>query len=149
MNNLVKLFFIRSMGQSDLEAVVAIEQLNSKSPWSKNQFSHCVEWTQVIVVSNAVVGFAVVVEMGDQAELQNISIHPDHKELGLGEELLDYVMRELPKKIGQIYLEVRVSNFSAINLYTKIGFAQVGQRRDYYATEYGREDALLMSRSLC
>jgi ribosomal-protein-alanine N-acetyltransferase len=46
-------------------------------------------------------------------------------------------------------LEVRVSNFSAINLYTKIGFAQVGQRRDYYATEYGREDALLMSRSSC
>ena len=149
MSNLVKLFFIRSMDQSDLEAVIAIEQLNSKSPWSKNQFLHCVEWTQVIVVSNAVVGFAVVVAMGDQAELQNISIHPDHRELGLGEKLLDYVMRELPKKIGQIYLEVRVSNFSAINLYTKIGFAQVGQRRDYYATDYGREDALLMSRSLC
>jgi ribosomal-protein-alanine N-acetyltransferase len=137
------------MGQGDLEAVVAIEQLNSKSPWSKNQFLQCIEWTLVVVVDNTVVGFAVVLEVVDQAELQNISIHPDHKELGLGEELLDYVIKGLPKKINQIYLEVRVSNFSAIRLYNKIGFVEIGQRRGYYSTEYGREDALLMSRPLC
>ena len=137
------------MGQGDLEAVVAIEQLNSKSAWSKNQFLQCIEWTLVVVVDNTVVGFAVVLEVVDQAELQNISIHPDHKELGLGEELLDYVIKGLPKKINQIYLEVRVSNFSAIRLYNKIGFVEIGQRRGYYSTEYGREDALLMSRPLC
>lgn len=149
MNNLVKNFFIRPMGQGDLEAVVAIEQLNAKSPWSKKQFLQCVAWTLVVVVDNIVVGFVVVVGVVDQAELQNISIHPDHKELGLGEELLDHVINGLPKQIDQIYLEVRVSNFSAIRLYNKIGFVEVGQRRDYYSTEYGREDALLMSRSLC
>jgi ribosomal-protein-alanine N-acetyltransferase len=137
------------MGQGDLEAVVAIEQLNAKSPWSKKQFLQCIEWTQVIVVDNAVLGFSVVVDVVDQAELQNISMHPNHKRLGLGEELLDYVIQRLPEQINQIYLEVRVSNSSAIRLYNKIGFVEVGQRRGYYSTEYGREDALLMSRSLC
>lgn len=149
MNNLPRSFCIRPIGQTDIEAVVAIEALNSKSPWSKNQFQQCIQWTQVMVLENTVVGFAVVVEVVDQAELQNISLHPDHVGVGLGSEFLDTVIERLPAQINQIYLEVRVSNFSAIRLYSKAGFAEIGQRRGYYATEYGREDALLMSRSLC
>ena len=149
MNNPPRSFCIRQMGQTDMEAVVAIEALNSKSPWSENQFHQCIQWTQVMVLKNTVVGFAVVVEVVDQAELQNISLHPDHVGVGLGSEFLDTVIERLPAQINQIYLEVRVSNFSAIRLYNKAGFAEIGQRRGYYATEYGREDALLMSRSLC
>ncbi|MFT6043553.1 MAG: ribosomal-protein-alanine N-acetyltransferase [Porticoccaceae bacterium] len=149
MNNPPRSFCIRQMGQTDMEAVVAIEALNSKSPWSENQFHQCIQWTQVMVLKNTVVGFAVVVEVVDQAELQNISLHPDHVGVGLGSEFLDTVIERLPAQINQIYLEVRVSNFSAIRLYSKAGFAEIGQRRGYYATEYGREDALLMSRSLC
>jgi ribosomal-protein-alanine N-acetyltransferase len=42
-------------------------------------------------------------------------------------------------------LEVRVSNFSAIRLYLNYGFIEVGRRRDYYRTEFGREDAILMT----
>ena len=137
------------MGQTDMEAVVAIEALNSKSPWSENQFHQCIQWTQVMVLDNTVVGFAVVAEVVDQAELQNISLHPDHVGVGLGSEFLDTIIERLPAQISQIYLEVRVSNFSAIRLYSNAGFAEIGQRRGYYATEYGREDALLMSRSLC
>jgi ribosomal-protein-alanine N-acetyltransferase len=38
-----------------------------------------------------------------------------------------------------------VSNFSAIRLYFNYGFIEVGRRRDYYRTEYGREDAILMT----
>ena len=149
MNNPPRSFCIRQMGQTDMEAVVAIEALNSKSPWSENQFHQCIQWTQVMVLKNTVVGFAVVVEVVDQAELQNISLHPDHVGVGLGSEFLDTIIERLPAQINQIYLEVRVSNFSAIRLYNKAGFAEIGQRRGYYATEYGREDALLMSRSLC
>ena len=137
------------MGQTDIEAVIAIETLNSKSPWSENQFQQCLQWTQVLVLDDTVVGFAVVAEMIDQAELQNISLHPDHSGVGLRSELLDTVIERLPAKINQIYLEVRVLNFSAIRLYSKAGFTEIGQRRSYYATEYGREDALLMGYSLC
>ncbi|MBT5003690.1 MAG: ribosomal protein S18-alanine N-acetyltransferase [Porticoccaceae bacterium] len=149
MNNLPKSLCIRPMGQTDIEAVIAIETLNSKSPWSENQFQQCLQWTQVLVLDDTVVGFAVVAEMIDQAELQNISLHPDHSGVGLGSELLDTVIERLPAKINQIYLEVRVLNFSAIRLYSKAGFTEIGQRRGYYATEYGREDALLMGYSLC
>ena len=45
-------------------------------------------------------------------------------------------------------LEVRVSNFSAIEMYSSLGFEVDGKRRDYYPAHDGREDALLMSRHL-
>ena len=39
-------------------------------------------------------------------------------------------------------LEVRASNVPAISLYEKLGFAEVGRRKNYYRNP--REDALIM-----
>jgi ribosomal-protein-alanine N-acetyltransferase len=46
------------------------------------------------------------------------------------------------------FLEVRVSNLAAIALYTSEGFCEVGLRRGYYPGVHGREDAVIMARSL-
>ncbi|MEQ8952971.1 MAG: ribosomal-protein-alanine N-acetyltransferase, partial [Gammaproteobacteria bacterium] len=46
------------------------------------------------------------------------------------------------------FLEVRPSNNSAIALYKSMGFVQIGQRKNYYPGVNGREDAILMSRTL-
>ena len=48
----------------------------------------------------------------------------------------------------QIFLEVRVSNAAATSLYLDFGFKQIGVRKDYYQLPEGKEDALLMSKSL-
>jgi ribosomal-protein-alanine N-acetyltransferase len=47
-----------------------------------------------------------------------------------------------------MFLEVRASNASAIALYEKRGFAEVGLRRNYYPTAKGSEDAILMALDL-
>ena len=49
---------------------------------------------------------------------------------------------------NKIFLEVRVSNAAATNLYLDFGFKQIGVRKDYYRLPEGKEDALLMSKSL-
>ena len=46
----------------------------------------------------------------------------------------------------RIFLEVRVSNSQAVAFYQSMGFKAVGQRRDYYRTDDGREDAIVMER---
>ena len=46
------------------------------------------------------------------------------------------------------FLEVRVSNDRAISLYRSLGFTQIGERSNYYPGDAGREDALILSRSL-
>ena len=48
----------------------------------------------------------------------------------------------------KVFLEVRVSNVAATNLYLDFGFKQIGIRKDYYGLPEGKEDALLMSKSL-
>jgi ribosomal-protein-alanine N-acetyltransferase len=48
-----------------------------------------------------------------------------------------------------LWLEVRVGNLRAIEVYEAQGFAQVGLRKKYYPAVNGlREDAIVMSRSL-
>jgi ribosomal-protein-alanine N-acetyltransferase len=47
-----------------------------------------------------------------------------------------------------VFLEVRPSNAAARRLYADNGFNEVGLRRNYYPASKGREDALIMARSL-
>ena len=45
-----------------------------------------------------------------------------------------------------LWLEVRVGNTRARQVYERHGFRQVGQRKNYYASGHGqREDALVMN----
>jgi ribosomal-protein-alanine N-acetyltransferase len=43
---------------------------------------------------------------------------------------------------------VRPSNGAARRLYDKLGFNEIGVRRDYYPAERGREDALILAKQL-
>jgi ribosomal-protein-alanine N-acetyltransferase len=47
-----------------------------------------------------------------------------------------------------VFLEVRPSNVSARTLYEDEGFNELGCRRDYYPAGDGREDALILARTL-
>jgi ribosomal-protein-alanine N-acetyltransferase len=47
-----------------------------------------------------------------------------------------------------LFLEVRQSNKYARLLYANEGFNELGTRRDYYPTTAGREDALILARTL-
>jgi ribosomal-protein-alanine N-acetyltransferase len=48
--------------------------------------------------------------------------------------------------VHSLWLEVRISNQRAIDIYTAFGFVQDGVRRDYYPAQSGvREDAVVMS----
>ena len=46
------------------------------------------------------------------------------------------------------YLEVRPSNAAALRLYARSGFVEIGRRRGYYPAADGREDAIVMRRTL-
>ena len=135
----------RSMQNDDLQDLLTIEHMNSFSPWTSNQFTEAHNYIYVLLCETAVIGFVALTQSYDQAELQNFSIHRDYQNLGYGRRLLDFAFQHLSRDVKQIFLEVRVSNFSAIRLYHNLGFEEIGNRRDYYQTEFGREDALIMT----
>jgi ribosomal-protein-alanine N-acetyltransferase len=93
-----------------------------------------------------IIGFASMWVMADEAHITNIAVRQSCQRQGIGELLLTSIIDLAAElKADIVTLEVRVSNLTAQNLYSKYGLMQVGLRRGYYTDN--REDALLMSTS--
>ena len=85
-------------------------------------------------------GFVDIKILYDEADLMHIAVSEDMRGQGIGAKLLARAIEEAEGKA--IALEVRESNFKAINLYEKYDFLREGTRENYY---HG-EDAVLMWR---
>ena len=65
---------------------------------------------------------------------------------GLGSLLLENLLNYANQnQIESVFLEVRCTNLSAIALYRKFNFNQVGIRKNYYFIDNQSEDALIMA----
>jgi ribosomal-protein-alanine N-acetyltransferase len=85
----------------------------------------------------------------DEAHLLNITIAPARQQRGHGTRLMRWLMQEArSRNMTTLFLEVRPSNTGAQTLYSRMGFAQVAVRRDYYPAPNGREDALIFKTQL-
>ena len=91
-------------------------------------------------------GFIIVSSIFDEAEILNFGVAKKYQSKGYGQKLLAYIMNHLAyKKINKIFLEVRITNHVAINIYKKYGFKQVSIRSKYYPKSNGQyEDALVL-----
>jgi [ribosomal protein S18]-alanine N-acetyltransferase len=91
----------------------------------------------------SIIGFAGLWLMVDEAHITTIAMHPDYRRRGLGEYMLANLI-DIAYAINArwVTLEVRVSNYSAQNLYRKYGFREAGLRHRYYSDN--QEDALIM-----
>ena len=85
----------------------------------------------------------------DEAHLLDIGIVAALQGRGLAMRFLDW-LAEGAKARGacDFYLEVRPSNAAALRLYARSGFVEIGRRRGYYPAADGREDAIVMRRTL-
>jgi ribosomal-protein-alanine N-acetyltransferase len=82
----------------------------------------------------------------EEAHITLLAVHPEYQNQGLG-KLLFYGLLYLAHQQGleRATLEVRVSNQTALSLYKKFGFQEVGKRRRYYQDT--GEDALILWRN--
>ena len=97
----------------------------------------------VAVDGDTVAGYVGSQTVMDETDMMNISVHPDYRRQGIAQMLADRLVEEL-KTVGSraLTLEVRASNVPAISLYEKLGFQQVGLRKNYYRNP--KEDALIL-----
>lgn len=91
-----------------------------------------------------IIGFAGIWLLAEDAHITNIAVRQEYQRRGIGELLLLSIIKLAKKlKARLVTLEVRASNTTAQNLYSKHGFTRVGIRKGYY-TDNG-EDAVLMT----
>jgi ribosomal-protein-alanine N-acetyltransferase len=143
---------IRPMQLSDLTEVMINERGAYPIPWSEGVMRDCIAGRNlcfVMQLNDMVVGHAIVMLVADETHLLNICISPAHARKGLCRFFLQYLIADArERKSALFFLEVRISNEVATQLYLTEGFNEVGVRPNYYPAEKGREDALLMTLDL-
>jgi ribosomal-protein-alanine N-acetyltransferase len=143
---------LRPMTVEDVDAVMAIEERAFPFPWTRNIFLDCLRhgyscW--IYEENKQMVGYAAVMFSLDEMHLLNICIRPEAQGQRLGSRLwhtLERIGRGV--KAETCFLEVRQSNFAAIRLYMNVGFNEIGLRKNYYPAAGGRENAIVMAKTL-
>ena len=106
-------------------------------------------WMSLAFRDGTVGGFALGRVVLDDAELLLIAVKPLWRGQGLGQRLLDDVVRAAGGRgASRLHLEVRDGN-PALALYRGNGFEPIGRRKDYYTGSLGQTyDALTLTRPI-
>jgi ribosomal-protein-alanine N-acetyltransferase len=152
---------------ADLDAVLEIESISHLHPWTRGNFSdslaaghwaYCIrpQLDQVIkgsYLDPAILwAYCILFPAVDELHLLNITVSPKLHKLGLGTRMMAAIEGVAAQQsIPRIILEVRPSNNAAVSLYQKLGYEQIGIRKNYYPADPKlgiREDALVMAKSI-
>lgn len=133
---------------SHLDAIVNIESQAHSHPW-KTSMLHDLNGrgahNVVMLVDEQPVGYFYAQNIVGEVSLLNIAVSPLHQGKGYGRQLVQHFLAYCETSQAEsAWLEVRESNVPAVSLYLAEGFNEVDRRRDYYPTEDGREDAVIM-----
>ena len=125
---------LRPATPDDIPALLAIEQRSFADPnWLAEDFLKYA--CTVAELQGQIAGFMVVRETfpskGEtpaEREILNFAVDPFARRVGTATALLKTELQS-----GAIYcLEVRESNLAAQALYRKLGFQEIGRRKNYY-----------------
>ena len=140
---------VRRATIEDAKEIFAIEMECFSVPWSLDSIetellNEDKKLYYVIEDTNGVVGYAGAWLVYDEGQITNIAIRPSARRQGFGAKLTSALIEECFKRgMHEIFLEVRISNLSALSLYRKLGFTVKGMRKNYYSEP--KEDAYIMS----
>ena len=143
---------LRSMQESDLPQVAEIERETFPSPWPLSSFRQCLEFgycCRVLAQGSLVQAYSIMAVDVDAAHILNLCVRTEFRQQGEGRQMLNHLLKlARAAHVTDIFLEVRVSNHPAVYLYQSADFVQIGIRKDYYPSEQGREDALILVKRL-
>jgi len=142
----------RDLQAADLDAIMAIELACYEFPWSRGNFADSIAEgyrCQGLFMAGQLLGYSIAMRGIDEAHLLNIAVAPACQ----GQKLAVVLLHQLCawarlQPLDWLWLEVRLSNVRAQKLYRDYGMHTVGQRKNYYQTATGHEDALMMSYAL-
>ncbi len=144
-------YTLRAATPDDINAILDIERLSFPDPWTEGMLlsSICegIDFT-LLFDGETLIGYSILDRrVQGEAELHNIAVTPDYRGKGLSPLLMDKMISDCTLYgVSVIFLEVRAGNSSAIGLYKKYGFTEIGKRKNYYKTP--TEDAIVMQRQV-
>jgi ribosomal-protein-alanine N-acetyltransferase len=150
-------YIIERMNRGDAAEVSRLHREDFPRPWTAAEFSGLIDQSSVfgfvareVGRKAALAGFVLARLAADEAEILSVAVGRAHRREGLGRELMDAVLRQLhAERASHLVLEVDETNAPALALYRRLGFFEVGKRRNYYVQPGGQATgALVMRRDL-
>lgn len=149
---------LRRMTPADLPAVTALERdLFPEDPWPERMFTSELSARRddrfylVADDDGQIAGYAGLLappedRPGGQADVLTMAVARPRWGQGIGSLLLEALLTEAGRRsCSDVFLEVRVDNLRAQQLYERYGFTKVGFRRGYY--QPSGTDAIVMRRT--
>ncbi len=139
---------VRRLNESDLDRIMEIELAAYPYPWTRGIFADCIRvgydcWC--LQLGATVAGYTIQSHVAGENHLLNLCVDTGFRHRGLGSILLEHAIRLAYRQNSFcIFLEVRPSNPAGIALYQKFGFKIVAERPDYYRSDLGKENAIVM-----
>ena len=138
---------IREMKAQDVPQIAELERICFSDPWRAQsiatELDNSLSCWLVAADGEKVVGYVGSQTVLDGSDMMNIAVAPDFRREGLAEALVNALIDCLRQRKSRcLILEVRASNTPAITLYEKLGFVEIGRRKNYYRN--AKEDALIL-----
>ena len=138
---------IANMTSDHVAQVAALEAICFADPWSEksvaSELTNPLALWLVALEGDCVAGYVGSQSVMGESDMMNVAVHPDYRRRGIAEQLCLGLVEALKERGNHcLTLEVRASNEPAKALYEKLGFVQVGLRKNYYRNP--REDACIL-----
>lgn len=126
-----------NMNISDLDEIKDILVFDFDDFWTysilKDELNCSSSHYIVARLNNEVVGFGGIKVVLDSADIMNIVVKKNFRNLGIGTSILNEIIALCSSlNLSSITLEVRKDNEYAISLYKNFGFETLGVRKKYY-----------------
>jgi len=143
---------LRRTTPDDLDAVMALEDaIYPDDAWSReimaaelaNQHGYYLVAVDPDRADEIVAYAGLLAPMGTgQGDIQTVTVAPDARRQGLARTMMLQLLNEARRRgVDELFLEVRVDNEGAQQLYRELGFEVLSVRKGYYK---GGVDALTM-----
>ncbi len=137
------------MNKNHVSQIARLEAQCFSDPWSEKSIASELEnplslWL-VAEENGRVWGYVGSQTVLDESDMMNVAVDPGFRRQGIARALIETLIAELSKMGSRcLRLEVRVSNENARALYARMGFQQLGLRKNYYHNP--KEDALILGK---
>jgi ribosomal-protein-alanine N-acetyltransferase len=154
-------YTLRGFGPGDLDAVMGINRVclpeNYAPYFFLDTYNTLPEGFIVAQLQGQVVGYIMCrlehgfsdvrkLRFARKGHIVSVAVMPEFRTIGVGYSLVQQALSAMSTHhVDECYLEVRVSNYPAINLYKKLGFEVTRTIPRYY---FDASDAYVMSKAL-
>lgn len=142
---------IENIVSRDIPFIAKLEEHIFSDSWNENMLRQHLQNTNSLQLkltnnSGTIIGYLITSCVLDEINIDIIAIDEHYRSNGYATMLLSRLEQMVRQTAKVIMLEVREKNLPAITLYKKLGFEEVGKRKNYYSNP--TDNAILMNKLL-